>query len=83
MALEGVRCVLQGGAGVPVGGKPGGADSDEDGESEDLHVILSILLIMYRSNNLFCEVFIPFTAKTRVSLISHCSSNAINNIYII
>ena len=37
MTLEGVSGVLEGGTGVPVGGEPGGADSDEDGESKDLH----------------------------------------------
>ena len=55
MALEGVSGVLEGGTGVPVGGEPGGSDSDEDCESEDLHpgnvysalyVILLIMLIM-------------------------------------
>merc|ERR1712154_472790 len=37
VALEGVGGVLECGARVPVGGEPRGADSDEDGESEDLH----------------------------------------------
>ena len=72
MALEGVSGVLEGGAGVPVGGESGGADSDEDGESEDLHhgnVYTFDCVDNVRSDNLFC-VFIPLTTdKTRVSSI--------------
>ena len=72
MALEGVSGVLEGGAGVPVGGESGGADSDEDGESEDLHhgnVYTFDCVDNVRSNNVFC-LFIPLTTdKTRVSSI--------------
>ena len=39
MAFESIGGVLEGGAPVPVGGEPGDADSDEDGEGEDLHSV--------------------------------------------
>ena len=72
VTLEGISGVLECGAGVPVGGEPGGSDSDEDGESEDLHpgnVYAFDYSDNVRSNNLFC-VFIPLTTdKTRVSSI--------------
>ena len=72
MTLEGVSGVLEGGTGVPVGGEPGGADSDEDCESKDLHpgnVYTFDYVDNVRSNNLVC-VFIRLTTdKTRVSSI--------------
>ena len=53
MALEGIGGVLKGGTSVPVGGEPRDADSDEDGESEDLHSVnvlikeLKMIFIVY------------------------------------
>ena len=50
MALERIGGVLEGGASVPVGGEPRDADSNEDGESEDLHsanVLIKELKMIY------------------------------------